>query len=488
MNHEDFGLYRDYGLFIDGQWRLAKDGGVREVFDPANEEVIGWLPAAGKDDLDAALLGAQQGLAIWRRTSPWERATILRRTADLIRGRLESIAKLMSIETGKPLAQSRGETSDAADQFDWYAGETQRLYGQTIEARVPEVRMHVRYEPVGVVAAFSAWNFPALLPSRKIAAALGAGCSVIVKPASEAAGSCMAIVKALHDAGLPPSVVNLVTGDSSFISEYLVRSPIVKKVTLTGSTNVGKRLLHLAAENVKRVTMELGGHAPVLVFEDADVAYAAEQCARFKYRNCGQVCASPSRFYVHESLYAAFCERFAAVAKSLKVGHGLDPATEVGPMANRRGLDNAHRLIDDALAQGARLIAGGGRPSGMPGKKGYYLAPTALADVPENARIMIDEPFAPVAPIAPFSSFDEAIRLANSTPYGLSAYLFSNSLKTSTLASEAIEAGMVGINELGIASAEMPFGGVKESGMGREGGSLGIRDYLEPKFIKTRLL
>ncbi len=488
MKREDLGLYRDFGLYIDGGWRPAKDGEVRDVIDPASEEVVGWLPAAGKDDLDAALVSAEKGLALWRRTSPWERAAILRRTAELIRSRVDSIARLMSIETGKPLAQSQGETNAAAEQFDWYAGETQRIYGQIVEAPQADVRMQVRFEPVGVVAAFSAWNFPALLPSRKIAAALGAGCSVICKPASEAAGSCMAVVQALHDAGLPAGVVSMVTGDSAFISEYLVSSPIVAKVTLTGSTAVGKRLLHLAADHVKRVTMELGGHAPVLVFEDADVDFAAEQCSRFKYRNCGQVCASPSRFYVHESLYEAFCKRFAEVANTLKVGHGLDPATELGPMANRRGLDNAHRLIADALDHGARLIAGGGRPPGMADDKGYYLAPTALADVPEDARIMIDEPFAPVAPIAPFSTFDQAIRLANSTSYGLSAYLFSNSIKTATLASEAIHAGMVGINELGIASAEMPFGGVRESGMGREGGSLGIRDYLEPKFIKTRLV
>lgn len=488
MKSENFGLYRDYGLYIGGAWCAASDGAVREVFDPTNEEVLGWIPAAGQVDLDAALSSAQQGFAAWRRTSPWERAAILRRSADLIRSRVDDSSRLMSIETGKPLSQARGELSDAADQFDWYAGETQRIYGQSTEARLPEVRMQVRYEPVGVVAAFSAWNFPALLPSRKIAAALAAGCSVIVKPASEAAGSCMAVVQALHDAGLPPNVVNLVTGDSSFISEYLLRSPIVAKVTLTGSTGVGKRLLHLSADSVKRVSMELGGHAPVLVFEDADVAYAAEQCARFKYRNCGQVCASPSRFYVHESLYAAFCQRFAEVANSLKVGPGVDPATEVGPMANRRGLDNAQRLIADALVHGARLIAGGGRPAGVAGDKGFYLAPTALADVPQAALIMHQEPFAPVAPIAPFSTFDEAIQLANSTAYGLASYLFSNSLKTATLASEAIQAGMVGVNELGIASAEMPFGGVKESGMGREGGALGIRDYLEPKFVRTRLL
>jgi succinate-semialdehyde dehydrogenase / glutarate-semialdehyde dehydrogenase len=487
MKRDQFGLYREGGLLLDGQWRAASDGGVREVLDPATEDIIGFIPVATQADLDAAIAAAQAGFATWRKTSPWDRSRLLRRAADLIRARADELGRLMSIETGKPLAQAVGETNDAADQYEWYAGETQRIYGQTIESRVPEVRMQVRYEPVGIVAAFSAWNFPALLPSRKIAAALAAGCSIIVKPASEAAGSCMAVVQALLDAGLPPGVVNLVTGDSGFISEYLVQSPAVAKVTLTGSTAVGRRMLQLAADGIKRVTMELGGHAPVLVFEDADVEYAAEQCARFKYRNCGQVCASPSRFYVHESVYGRFTERFAEVTKSLKVGPGLDPDTAVGPMANRRGLLNAQALIEDALARGSRLLAGGTRPAGFEGRKGYWLAPTALADVPPSARILHDEPFAPVAPIAPFADFDEAIRLANSTPYGLASYLFSRSLKTATLASEAIRAGMVGVNELAIASAEMPFGGVGESGMGREGGSLGIRDYLEAKFIKTRL-
>lgn len=488
MKREDFGLYREWGLYIDGQWSQARDGKAREVIDPSNEEIVGFIPVAGQEDLDAALAAAQKGLLQWRKTSPWERAAVLRKTAQLIRERSDENARLMSIETGKPLAQARGEINDAADQFDWYAGETVRIYGESMEGRIPEIRMQVRYEPVGVVAAFSAWNFPALLPSRKIAAALGAGCSIIVKPASEAPGSCMVIVAALADAGLPAGVVNLVTGDSTFISEYLVRSPIVAKVTLTGSTGVGKRMLHLAADGVKRVSMELGGHAPVLVFEDADVEHAADQCARFKYRNCGQVCASPSRFYVHESIYGRFAQKFAEVANELKVGPGLDPSTAVGPMANRRGLDNANRLVADALDRGARLLAGGMRPGNIPGNKGYYLAPTVLADVPDNAMIMHHEPFAPVAPIAPFITFDEAIRKANSTPYGLASYVFSRSLKTATLAAESIEAGMVGVNELAIASAEMPFGGVKESGMGREGGSLGLRDYLEPKFIRTRLL
>lgn len=486
MKREDFGLYSAYGLFINGQWRSASGGEVREVIDPTNEEVIGRIPVAARADLDAAVDAAHNAFSTWRRTSPWERSNLLHRTAALVRERADDMARMMSTETGKPLAQARGELNDAADQFDWYAGETQRIYGQTFQARVPEVRMQVRFEPVGVVAAFSAWNFPALLPARKIAAALGAGCTVVVKPASEAAGCCMALVQALHDAGMPPGTVNLVTGDSGFISEVLVGSPKVAKITLTGSSAVGRKMLHLAAEGIKRVSMELGGHAPVLVFEDADVEAAAEQCARFKYRNCGQVCASPSRFFVHESGYGRFVERFAMVARSLKVGPGLLAETEVGPMANRRGLVHAQSLIANALDSGARLVFGGERPQGL-GTKGYYLAPTVLADVPQSARIMQDEPFAPVAPIASFASFDEAIALANATPYGLASYLFTRSLKTATLASEAIEAGMVGINELAIASAEMPFGGTKDSGMGREGGSLGIRDYLEAKYIKTRL-
>jgi succinate-semialdehyde dehydrogenase / glutarate-semialdehyde dehydrogenase len=488
MKREEFGLYREWGLFISGAWRSAADGGVREVIDPATEEILGWIPVATAADLDAALASAQEGFEQWRRTSPWERAAVLRKAADLIRSREVAIGRLMSQETGKPLAQACGETRDAADQFEWYAGESQRIYGQAIESRLPEVRMHVRYEPVGVVAAFSAWNFPALLPSRKIAAALAAGCSIIVKPASEAAGSCMAVVQALVQAGCPAGVVNVVTGDSRFISEHLVRSPIVRKISLTGSTAVGRQMLHLAADGIKRVSMELGGHAPVLVFEDADVEYAAEQCARFKYRNAGQVCASPSRFYVHESIYPRFREKFAEVTKTLKVGPGLDPETQVGPLANRRGLENTQRLVADALERGAHLLAGGGRPPEIRGTKGYYFAPTALADVADDALIMHHEPFGPVAPIAPFATFDEAVAKANSTEYGLASYLFSRSLKTATLASEAIRAGMVGVNELGIASAEMPFGGVGASGMGREGGSLGIRDYLEAKFVKTRLV
>ena len=486
MEKTNFGLYKDFGCFINGKWAVASDLQVKEVSSPVTGELIGHIPATTELDLQAALDSAQRGFNIWRAISPWDRSAILRKTADLLRERNSRYAILMSTETGKPIAQAEGEWRDAADQFEWYAEETKRIYGQTIEARLPEIRMGVRMEPVGVVAAFSAWNFPALLPARKLAAALAAGCSVILKPAGEAPGSGMAIIQTLMDAGLPIDVVNLVTGDSRKISKYLVESPIVKKVTLTGSTAVGREILQLAANGIKKVSMELGGHAPVIVFEDADIEAAAEMCARFKFRNCGQVCASPSRFYVHASHYQRFCDVFATIAKAMVIGDGLNPDVGMGPMINARGLNHVQNLIADAIDKGAKLLAGGSAPAGF--SKGNFIAPTVLSDVPDNARIMIDEPFGPIAPIASFVDFDEVIERANSTPYGLASYLFTTSLKTAALASERIEAGMVGINELAIASAEMPFGGVKQSGIGREGGAFGIQDYLEPKFIKTRLI
>jgi succinate-semialdehyde dehydrogenase/glutarate-semialdehyde dehydrogenase len=478
-------LYAGYGLYIDGKWAAARAGGTRAVVDPATEEVVGHIAVAEAADLDAALASAQRGFEAWRRTSPWDRSKVLRRAADLMRDRLEAVARVMSTETGKPIAESRAEIGGAAEQLDWYADETRRIYGYTIEGRAADMRMQVRYEPLGVVAAFTAWNFPMVLPARKIAAALGAGCSIIIKPAEEAPGSCMAFVQALHDAGLPAGALNLVTGDPAAISTHLVRAPIVRKISFTGSVPVGKKLLALAAEGVKRASMELGGHAPVLVFDDADVERAAEICARTKFRNCGQVCISPSRFYVQERIYAPFVEAFAKITRSLKIGSGLDEATQVGPLANPRGLARTEALLADAKEHGARVLAGGARPAGF--SRGYFFEPTVLADVPDAAKIMSEEPFAPIAPLARFSTLDEAVARANAVPFGLAGYVFSSSLKTATLASEALEVGMVGVNEMLLASAEAPFGGVKESGMGREGGALGIRDYLEPKFIKTRL-
>ena len=488
MKRDALNVYEPYGLFIQGQWQPAASGKTKEVIDPSNGEVVGLIPMAGAEDVQRAIETCKEGFAAWRKTSPWVRARILRQASVIIRERSPQLAELMSTETGKPIAQAVGELSDAADQFEWYAGETQRIYGYTIEARLPDVRAQVNFEPVGLVAALSAWNFPALLPARKISAALAAGCAVITKPASEAPGTCMGIIQALHDAGLPAGTVALLTGDSALVSKLLLESPDIAKVSFTGSTEVGKGLMKTAAEGLKKLSLELGGHAPVLVFEDADVDQAAELCARFKFRTCGQVCASPSRFYVHASIYDRFCEVFAKTAASLKVGPGRDPNTEVGPMANARGLNHAQKLISDAQAQGAKLLTGGHRPAHLPGDKGFYISPTVLADVPPHADIMRLEPFAPVAAIAKFSTFDEAIALANSTPYGLASYLFTRSLKYATEASEQIKAGMVAINDLAIAAAELPFGGRGDSGMGREGGALGISEYLEPKTIRTKLV
>ncbi|MFD0982536.1 NAD-dependent succinate-semialdehyde dehydrogenase [Tropicimonas aquimaris] len=478
-------MYHDLDLFIAGDWRAASDGATKAVQDPATEEHLGTIAAATEADIDAALDAAKAGFADWRRRGTWERAAILRKAADLIRERLEEIATLMSLETGKPIAEARGETGAAADQFEWYSEETKRIYGQIIEARTADSRMAVIYQPVGVVAAFSAWNFPALLPARKLAAALAAGCSIIIKPAGEAPACCAALVRACHDAGVPAGAVNFLTGNSGMIARRLIASPIVRKVSVTGSVPVGKEILRLAADGVKKVSMELGGHGPVLIFDDVDAEAAAETCAATKFRNCGQVCISPSRFFVHESQYDRFANRFAEVARSLKLGRGLDDGVQMGPMANARGLATVQELVADATERGADLLAGGGRPDGI--NRGFFFSPTVLGNVPDEARIMQEEPFGPIAPITPFRDYDEVIERANALPFGLAGYVFSNNLGVATRAYEDLECGMVGVNEMLLATAEAPFGGVKESGMGREGGSIGILDYLDPKYVKIKL-
>jgi succinate-semialdehyde dehydrogenase/glutarate-semialdehyde dehydrogenase len=478
-------MYRDLELYIDGAWRGAANGATRDVTDPATEERLGTIADASDADIDAALAAAKAGFAIWRRVGTWERARLIRRVADLVRDRVEAIAVQMSLETGKPLAEAKGEVNAAADQFEWYSEETKRIYGQIIESRTPDSRMAVIHQPVGVVAAFSAWNFPALLPARKISAALGAGCSIIIKPAGEAPGSCAALVAACHDAGIPQGAVNFLTGNSDRIARRLIASPIVRKVSLTGSVPVGKQILHLAADGVKKVSMELGGHGPVVVFDDVDAEKVAEVCATTKFRNCGQVCISPTRFYVHESKYEAFAGRFAEVAKALKVGRGMDEGVQMGPLANRRGLETIQELVADARQRGAEVLAGGNVPAKT--NRGYFFEPTVLGRVPDDARIMLEEPFGPVAPLTSFRSYDEVIERANSLPFGLAGYVFSNDLRTATRAYEDLEVGMVGVNEMLLATAEAPFGGVKESGMGREGGAFGIHDYLETKYVKMKL-
>jgi succinate-semialdehyde dehydrogenase/glutarate-semialdehyde dehydrogenase len=478
-------MYQDMELYIGGAWTPARSGAVKMVHDPATEEAVGKISDAGPEDLDLALAAAERGFAIWRRTGPWERAAKLRKVSELIRERIDAIAKLMSIETGKPLVEAKGELTGTADIFEWYSEETKRLYGQIIEGRTRESRMAVIHQPVGVVAAFTAWNFPAVLPARKMAAALAAGCSIIIKPAGETPASCGALVQACHDAGIPAGVVNCVTGNSAMIAKHLIASPVVRKVSVTGSIPVGKQILHLAADGVKKVSMELGGHGPVIVFPDADPEKAAQVCATTKFRNCGQVCISPTRFYVHEKSYDAFSAKFADVAKGLKLGHGLEEGTQMGPMANKRGLETIKAMVEDAVSKGAEILAGGKAPSAF--NRGHFFEPTVLGRVPDSAKVMTDEPFGPIAPLTTFSDYDEVMARANALPFGLAGYIFTNDLATATRAYEDLEVGMVGVNEMLLAAAEAPFGGIKESGMGREGGSLGIHDYLEAKYVKMKL-
>jgi succinate-semialdehyde dehydrogenase/glutarate-semialdehyde dehydrogenase len=477
-------MYSKLGNFINGQWSNNTKEKI-DVINPFNEEVLGQIPVSTKEDLDQALDAAKKSFQLWKRTSPWERSKIIKKIADLIRERADDIAKTMTLETGKPLVEAKGETMGSAEQFDWYSEETKRIYGQIIEPRTQDVRMQVRYEPVGVVAAFAAWNFPILLPSRKVAAAIAAGCSVIIKPASETPGTCMHMIQACKDAGLPDGVVNFVTGKSSFISKYLIESPIIKKVSLTGSVEVGKEILHMAADGIKKVSMELGGHAPVLVLNDADVTTAAITSSNTKFRNAGQVCISPTRFIVQDKVYNEYCEKFVENTKKLKLGNGLDEGVNVGPMANIRGLEHVDNLVQDAVGKGAKLLIGGKRSKDF--NKGYFYEPTVINDVPSTADIMTVEPFGPVAPIIKFSELEEAFEIANSVNFGLAGYVFTSSLKNAHLASENLEVGMVGVNDMMLAAAEMPFGGVKESGFGREGGSLGILDYLVPKYTKFKI-
>jgi len=472
-------------LYIDGEWLEASDGARREVVDPATEEAVDSVPAATGRDLDRALEAADRGWRQWRETDVWSRSATLRRAAGLIRERADRIAEVLTGEQGKTLGEARAETLAAADQFDWYADEARRIYGRVIDGHSRAHRLLVIRQAVGPVAAFSPWNFPALLSSRKIAPALAAGCSLIVKPAIEAPRTVLCVAAACADAGLPPGVLNVVTGDSARISRHLISSDRIRKVSLTGSVPVGQEILRLCADSVKAVSMELGGHSPVLVFEDADVAQAAEVCARGKFRNNGQVCIAASRFFVQEAVYEPFVKRFREVTEALRLGNGRDPGVDIGPLANRRRLEATDRLVRDAVDRGARLVCGGARDASFP--RGFFYRPTVLAEVDRSMKIMNEEPFCPVAPIAPFTDLEDGLAKANGTEFGLAGYVFTRNTRTAFLASEGLEAGMVGVNNLVIATAEIPFGGIKKSGFGREGGSEGVEGYTVTKYINLLL-
>jgi succinate-semialdehyde dehydrogenase/glutarate-semialdehyde dehydrogenase len=471
--------YADLGLFIGGEWLSAGNRRCSPVINPATEQTIGQLPHATTADLDRALEAAEQGFRLWRAVFPDQRGKILKRAADLLRSRAEEIARTATIESGKRIAETRIELAASANIFEWFAEEGRRAYGRVLPQRAPGTRLAVVKEPVGPVAAFAPWNFPLGNPARKIGAALGAGCSCILKPAEETPASALAVARALVDAGLPAGVLSIVFGVPAEISTHLLASPIIRKISFTGSIPVGKHLMKLAAEGMKRTTMELGGHAPVLVFDDVDVDHVLDLCVAAKYRNAGQVCVSPTRFYVHEKIYGRFVEGFAARAKALPVGDGLDEKNQMGPLIHARRLVAIEGFIADAQQNGARVLAGGSRLR----SPGYFYAPTVLSDVPNTARIMNEEPFGPVAVINPFSDFDSVMKQANRLPYGLAAFAFTSSAHRAKLVGEQLEAGMVGVNTFAISVPESPFGGVKESGHGSEEGIEGLEACLVTKFI-----
>ena len=471
--------HADLRLLIDGEWLSAQDRMTVPVINPATEEVLGQLPLASKGDLDRALEAARRAWPGWRAMAPVQRGRILRRAAEILRSRAEEIARLATMEEGKTLTETRIEVGMSANIFEWYAEEGRRAYGRVLPQQSPGVRMTVVREPVGPVAAFAPWNFPLGNPARKLGAALGAGCTCILKPAEEAPASALAIASALVEAGVPSGVIAVVFGVPAEISAHLIASPVIRKISFTGSVPVGKQLMKLAAEGAKRTTMELGGHAPVIVFDDVDVEQVLEMSVAAKFRNAGQVCVSPTRFYVQEAIYERFVTGFAARANALRVDDGLLDGVRMGPLAHARRLAAVQAFVEDARSAGARIAAGGERIA----RRGWFHQPTVLADVPGSARMMNEEPFGPVALVNPFRDFDSVIAEANRLPYGLAAFAFTRDSRRVNLLGEQIEAGMIGINSFAISVPESPFGGVKESGHGSEEGIEGLEACLVTKFI-----
>lgn len=468
--------YPEMKLFIGGEWRTTPDD--MPVLNPATEEELGRLPHARVSDLEDALDAAQTGFDIWRKTPPRTRSDIILRAAAIMRARQEEIAQSITAEHGKPLSQARLEVIRGAEFFEWDAAEAMRVYGRVIPS-APGNKISVHHHPIGVVAAFSPWNFPMSQPARKIAGALASGCAIILKAAEETPAGAIHIVRAFEEAGLPPGVLNLVFGTPSEISEYLIPQPAVRLVALTGSTTVGRHLTGLAAQSDTPVLMELGGHAPVIVCEDTEVKKAAISSAVRKMRNAGQVCTSPTRFFVHESIYDEFAATFVERAAATVVGNGIDDGVEMGPTANERRLPVLTELVEDAVAQGAEVRAGGARL----GNKGYFFQPTVLANVPDSAKIMQQEPFGPIAVLNPVRDLDEAIANANAVPYGLAGYAFTNRADYIDRITDEVEVGNLSVNTLEASLPETPFGGVKSSGYGREGGTEGLESYLTTKNV-----
>ena len=471
--------YADLYLYIAGERRKADNRSTLPVINPSTGLEIGRLPVASDDDLNAALDAAARGYEKWRNLSPLDRSRVLRGAAALLRERSKEIGRIMTLEQGKPLAEAVGEIQATAEILEWTAEEGRRVYGRVIPSRAPNVRQFVLRQPIGPVAAFTPWNFPALTPARKLAGALGAGCSIIIKPSEETPGTALALVEALVEAGLPDDVVGVVFGDPAHISETLIASPLIRKISFTGSIPVGKHLAKLAADGMKAATLELGGHAPVIITEHANVKQAVTRSVGWKFRNAGQVCVSPTRFLVHERVYDEFVAEFVRETESLRIGDGLDETTQMATLANERRRESIGGFVQDAVDCGATLKTGGTSLD----RAGFFYAPTVLTDIPSKARILHDEPFGPVAAIAKVPDLETAITEANRLPYGLASYAFTQDLAESITLSNRVEAGMLGINHFAIALAEMPFGGIKESGYGSEGGVEGLEAYTVTKTV-----
>jgi succinate-semialdehyde dehydrogenase/glutarate-semialdehyde dehydrogenase len=474
--------YADLALYIDGEWIAAGGAGTVPVTNPVDGSVIGTLPLASAEDLDRALASAQRGFEEWRRVSAWDRGAILKRTAELMRERADRIGRLLTLEEGKTLAEARGEVLRTADTFEWSGEEVRHRYGRVLPRRSAGVQQLVVEDPIGPVAAFTPWNFPVLTPGRKLSELLAAGCSTVIKPAEETPASILEVVRCCLEAGVNERAINVVFGDPPAVAEHLIASPVIRKVSFTGSIPVGRTIAGLAARQLKRVTLELGGHAPVIVFDDVDVQAVAALAARSKFRNAGQICVSPSRFYVQRDAMDAFAEAFADTALSLRVGDGLDADTDMGPLANDRRMTAMRELVADARERdGATVLTADAAPEG-----GCFWSPTVIVDAPDDARAMVEEPFGPVAPIASFTDVEDVVARANALGYGLAGYAFTDSARTRTALVEQLEVGMLAVNSFEISTPESPFGGVKDSGYGSEGGVEGLASFLVTKYVNQR--
>jgi succinate-semialdehyde dehydrogenase/glutarate-semialdehyde dehydrogenase len=472
-------MYEDLKLYIDGEFTAGDSGAGEDVVNPSTDAVLGHIPHAKQAEMDKAVAAAEKGYAQWRKMSAFERYKIMRAAADLMRARADDIARAMTLEQGKVNGEAKLEVLMSADVIDFFAEEGKRAYGRIIPARIDGVRQMVIPEPIGIVAGFSPWNFPVSQAARKIGGALAAGCAIIVKCPEETPGSPIGMVRCFHDAGVPAGVLNLIYGVPAELSEYLIPHPSIRKISFTGSVPVGKHLAALAGAHMKRATMELGGHSPMLIFDDVDTDHVATLTAGLKWRNAGQVCISPTRFFVHEKVYDSFVSKFVDIAKNMKVGDGLDPDSQMGPLANPRRINAMESIIADAQEKGATVAAGGSRI----GNQGNYFEPTVLTDVPETARIMTEEPFGPVAVMLPFKDTDEVLERANKLPYGLASYAFTHDAALATKVADALDHGMVSINHHGLAVPETPFGGVKDSGYGHEQSIEGLQAYMTNKFV-----